>query len=185
MPNIKSNFFKTAEYPKAGPEPSEPVFERSKIIGTTVKVMRTGHDEPDPGWRIVDVYFRNAKKKINRTLIKVQKSDEEAPQKGLQKVVPLELLERINPEIKLLIFEPEKDYVLYEDKNHHYKIGLVVDIDLEEDYMSILVDEGGDDITALQDRVSIAKIIDKNDNPRQLEKALIDKVNHDDNDALD
>ena len=172
MPNLRNEFLKTAEYPKAGVEPSELVFERSKIIGTAVKVMRTGQDKPEPGWFIWDVVFRDTEKKINRILVKVRKPGKENSQKGLQKIVPLELLERINPEIKLLIFESEKDYVLYEDKDHHYKIGLVVDIDFEEKYVSVLLNEGGDDITALQDRVSIANIIDKNDVPRQLEKSL-------------
>jgi hypothetical protein len=170
MPDIKNDFFKTAEYPKASTEPSELVFKRSKIIGTTVKVLRTGRTEPDPGWFISDIYFRDARKKINRTLIKVRKPDEKDPIKGLQKIVPLEQLEQINPEIKFLIFETGKDYVLYEGKDRDYKIGLAVDIDFEEGYVSVLLDEGGADITASQDRVAIAKVIDKNDDPRQLEK---------------
>ena len=140
MLNLKNKYLKTAEYPEAGVEPSELVFERSKIIGTAVKVMRTGQDKPEPGWFIWDVFFRDtdlASKKINRILVKVRKPDKENPQKGLQKIIPLELLERINPEIKLLIFESQKDYVLYEDKDHHCKIGLVVDIDFEEKYVSV------------------------------------------------
>jgi len=185
VPNIKDEFFETAEYPKAGSEPSKPVFERNKIIGTTVMVMRTGHSEPDPGWCIADVYFRNAKKKINRTLIKVQKPDAKDPQKGFQKIVPLEYLERINPEIKFLIFEAEKDYVLYEDEDCHYKIGLVVDIDFKEKYVSVLLDKRSDDIPASQERVAITKIIDKNDDPGQLEKTLHAKVNNAENDGPD
>ena len=172
MPDSKNDFFKTAEYPRAGAEPSSLVYKKSKIIGTEVKVMRTGQAEPDLGWHIAKVYYRDAKKKVNKTLVKVRKANDLGPQKGLQKIVPLELLERINPEIKLLIFETDKDYVLYKDKNQNYKIGLVTDIDFEEEYLTVLLDEGGDDITASQDRVALANIVDKNDSPKQLEKML-------------
>jgi hypothetical protein len=176
MPEIKNEFLKTIEYPKAGIEPSELVFQRGKVIGASVEVMRTGQDKPDTGWYIADVIFRDAKKKINRTLVKVHKPNDEDPQKGLQKIVPLELLERINPEIKFQIFESGKDYVLYEDKDNEYRIGLVVDMDLEDECVSVLLDEGAEDITASQDRVALSNIIDKSDNPRQLEKFLQKKA---------
>ena len=176
MSDTKIDFFKTAEYPRAGSEPSLLVYEESKLIGTEVKVMRTGQVEPDLGWTITEVFFRDAKKKINRTLVKVRKTKDVDPQKGLQKVVPLELLERINPEIKFLIFETDKDYVLYQAENQEYKIGLVVDLDFDDDYLTVLLDEGGDDITASQDRVAFANIVDKNDDPRQLEKVLHTKI---------
>lgn len=176
MADMKTEFFKTSEYPRAGSEPSTLVYKENKIIGTEVKVMRTGQVEPDVGWTIAEVYFRDARKKINRTLVKVRKPNDLEPQKGLQKVVPLELLERINPEIKFLIFETDKDYVLYLDQHQDYKIGLVVDIDFEDEYVTVLLDEGGNDITASQDRVALAHIIDKNDDPRQLEKVLHTKI---------
>lgn len=176
MPDTKTDYFKTAEYPRAGSEPSTLVYKKSKIIGTEVKVMRTGQLEPDLGWYIAEVYFRDARKKINRTLVKVRKPNDVDPQKGLQKVVPLELLERINPEIKFLIFETDKDYVLYTDKNQDYKIGLVVDINFDDGYLTVLLDEGGDDITASQERVFLSNIVDKNDDPRQLEKVLQNKI---------
>ncbi len=185
MPNLINEFLKTAEYPNAGVEPSELVFERSKIIGTAVKVMRSGKDKPDLGWFISDVIFRDTEKKVNRTLVKVQKPAMKDSQKGLQKIVPLEMLERINPEIKLLIFESEKDYVLYKDKDQQFKIGLVVDIDFEGNYVSVLLDEGGDDITASMDRVKLSTIVDKNDNPRQLEKILWKKSTRENNNSSD
>ena len=103
MAEIRNKFFRTGQYSKVDIKPGKIVFEKSKVIGTPVKVMRTGQTEPDPGWFVADVYFRNAKKKTNRVLVKVQKPDQSAPDKGLQKIVSLQQLAAINPEIKLLI----------------------------------------------------------------------------------
>ncbi|MFC1813707.1 PilZ domain-containing protein [Thermodesulfobacteriota bacterium] len=176
MENDKPEFLKTIEIPKAGTEPSELVYERRKVIGTPVKVMRTGKDEPDEGWHIAEVYFKKDKGKIDPPLVKVRKPDKEAPEMGLQKLVPLQILEKINPEIKFLIFERDKDYVLYEDEDHSFKIGLIIDINLEEESLLVMLGSEGDDITAPLGRIKIASIIDKSNDPKQLEKVFQDEA---------
>jgi hypothetical protein len=176
MKNDKPEFLKTTEIPKAGIESAELVYERKKVIGTPVKVMRTGKEEPDEGWHIAEVYFQNAKEKIDQPLVKVRKPDKAAPEMGLQKLVPLQILEKINPEIKFLIFERNKDYVLYEDEDHSFKIGLIIDINLEEESLLVMLGPEGDDITAPLDRIKIARLIDKSNNPKQLEKVFQDEV---------
>jgi len=176
MKNDKPEFLKTTEISKAGTEPIELVYERRKVIGTPVKVMRTGKDEPDEGWHISEVYFQSAKEKIDQPLVKVRKPDKEAPEMGLQKLVPLQILEKINPEIKFLIFERDKDYVLYEDEDHNFKIGLIIDINLEEESLVVMLSPEGDDVTAPLDRIKIANIIDKNNDPRKLVKVFQDEV---------
>jgi len=118
---------KTLEYPRAGTDPSELLFETGKVIGTSVKVMRTGQTEADVGWHIAEIYYKSAKKNRKQTYVKVLKPGRDRSRKGLQKILPLQSLEKINPEIRLLLYESEKDYVLYEDKEHGFKIGLIID----------------------------------------------------------
>ena len=138
--------------------------------------MRTGKDKPDEGWHIAEVYFKKDKEKIDQPLVKVRKPDKEEPEKGLQKLVPLQILEKVNPEIKFLIFERDRDYVLYEDEDRMFKIGLVIDINLEEESLLVMLGPEGGDTTAPLDRIKIASILDKNNDPKQLEKIFHEEV---------
>ena len=176
MKNDKSKFLKTTEIPKTEIEPTKLEYEREKVIGTPVKVMRTGKDEPDKGWHVVQIYFQKDKDKIDQPFAKVRKPDKEDPKKGLEKLVPLQILEKINPEIKFRIFERDKDFVLYEDEDHNFKIGLIVDVSLEEENLLVMLSPERDDTTVPLDRVRMASIIDKSNDLKQLEKIVRDKV---------
>jgi hypothetical protein len=176
MKNDITKFFKTTEFLKTEIEPTELEYEREKIIGTPVKVMRTGKDKPDKGWHVAQVYFQKDKENIDQPFVKVRKPDKEDPKKRFEKIVPLQILEKINPEIKFLIFERDKDFVLYEDEDHNFKIGLVVNVILEEESLLVMLSPERDDTTAPLDRVIIANIIDKSNDLKQLEKIFQDKV---------
>ena len=176
METDKPEFITTTGIPKAETESTGLVYERKKVIGTPVKVMRTGKDEPDEGWHIAEIYYKEDKEKIRQPLVKVRKPDKEKLNKGIEKLVPLQILEKINPEIKFLVFERNKDYVLYKDKIHSFKIGLIIDINLEEERLLVMLAPEGDDITAPVDRIKIASIIGKSNNPRQLEEIFLDEV---------
>jgi len=52
MKNSRRALLKTLEYPRAGTDPSELLFETGKVIGTSVKVMQTGQTEADVGLHI-------------------------------------------------------------------------------------------------------------------------------------
>jgi len=172
MKNSESALLKTWDYPIAGTDPSELFFEKGKVIGTPVKVMRTGQAEPDDGWHIAEIHYKAAGKNKKQTYVKVLKPSREDNSRGLQKVLPLKSLETLNPEIKLLLYESEKDYVLYADKEHGFKIGLIIDIDLQEDTLLIMLGPEGDDITAPLERIKAADVIDKHTNPRKLEETF-------------
>jgi len=172
MKNSQSALLKTWDYPLAGTDPSELFFEKGKVIGIPVKVMRTGQAEPDEGWHIAEIHYKASGKDKKQTYVKVLKPSREDNSRGLQKVLPLRSLETLNPEIKLLLYESEKDYVLYEDKEHGFKIGLIIDIDLQEDTLLIMLGPEGDDITAPLDRIKAADVIDKSTDPRKLEKTF-------------
>ncbi|MFC1816502.1 PilZ domain-containing protein [Thermodesulfobacteriota bacterium] len=176
MNNIKSEFLKTTEYPRFGTEASQLLFEKRKVVGAPVKVMRTGKELPDEGWHIVEVYSETDKNNVKQTLVKVCKPNKENLKKGLKKIVPLKILERTNPEIKFLLFESDKDYVLYEDKDHKFRIGLVIDIDFEKENLLVMLGPEGDDITASLDRIKITDAIDKSDDPRKLESIFQDEA---------
>ncbi len=103
MNDIKKEFLETKKFEAAGTELSEHVFDKNKVIGTSVKVMRTGKDEPEEGWHIVGVYFANDMNKLKVSFVKVRKADKDGPQKGLEKTVRLQTLINLNPEIKSLI----------------------------------------------------------------------------------
>jgi hypothetical protein len=165
-----NKLLETLEYPAAEPEPSDLLFEPGKVIGAPVKVRRTGQDTPDEGWHIQEVYFKNSRKDLNQTLVKVCKFEGTAPKKGLQKVIPLRSLESINPEIRFLLFESDWDYVLYEDKEHGFKIGLIIDVNLAEKTLLVMLSPGGDDLTAPLERIPLESVIDKNSDPRKLEE---------------
>ena len=179
----KPEFLKTTEIPTAETEPTELVYERKKVIGRPVKVMRTGRDEPDEGWHIAQIYYRKDKDNIHRPLVSVRKPDKNESNKGLEKLVSLQILEKINPEIKFLIFERDKDYVLYGDKKHSFRIGLIIDINLEEESLLVMLAPEGDGITAPVDRIKTANIIAKSNEPRQLEKIFQDEVKNRKNDS--
>lgn len=181
----KPEFITTTGIPKAETESTGLVYERKKVIGTPVKVMRTGKDEPDEGWHIEEIYYKKDKEKIRQPLVKVRKPDKEELNKGLEKLVSLQILEKVNPEIKFLVFERDKDYVLYKDKIHSFKIGIVIDTRLEEDSLLVMLAPEGDDITAPVDRIKIANIIGKSNNPRQLEEIFLDEVKKLKNNAPD
>ncbi len=103
MNDIQKKFLETNQFQATGTEPGEHVFEKNKVIGTPVKIMRTGKDEPEEGWHIVGVYFANNMNKLKVNFVKVRKADKEDPQKGLEKTVRLQRLIELNPEIKSLI----------------------------------------------------------------------------------
>jgi len=172
MKNSQSELLKTWDYPIAGTDPSELFFEKGKVIGVPVKVMRTGQAEPDEGWHIAEIHYKAAGKDKKQTYVKVLKPSPEDNSRGLQKVLPLKSLETLNPQIKLLLYESEKDYVLYEDSEHGFKIGLIIDIDLEEDTLLIMLGPEGEDITAPLDRIKAADVIDKSTDPRKLEETF-------------
>ena len=176
MTRMKSEFLETIEYPPAEAEPSDLVFERGKVVGTPVRVMRTGQPKPDEGWHIAEIYFKNARGESNRTLVKVRKPAGEGTRKRLQKIVSLRSLEKLNPEIRFLLFESDRDYVLYEDGEHCFKIGLVIDASLKEDSLLVMLSPGGEDVTAPLDRITLASIIDKNKDPRKLEKIFQEEI---------
>lgn len=172
MQNSESELLKTWDYPLAGTDPSELYFEKGKVIGTPVKVMRTGQAEPDTGWHIAEIHYKSSGTNKKQPFVKVQKPSSEDNRRGLQKMLPLQSLETLNPEIKLLLYESEKDYVLYKDKEHGYKIGLIIDIDLQADTLLIMLGPEGDDITAPLDRIKAADVIDKHTDPRKLEETF-------------
>lgn len=172
MKNSQSELLKTWDYPLAGTDPSELFFEKGKVIGTPVRVMRTGQAEPDDGWHIAEIHYKAAGKNKKQTFVKVLKPSREDNRRGLQKVLPLKSLETLNPESKLLLYESEKDYVLYADREHGFKIGLIIDIDLKEDTLLIMLGPEGDDITAPLDRIKAADVIDKSTDPRKLEETF-------------
>ena len=176
MTKARKEFLKTIEYPPAESEPSDLVFERGKVIGAPVKVMRTGRDKPDSGWHIVEVYFKNSRENLNQTLVKVNKAARSDSEKGLQKIVPLKSLEKINPEIRFLLFESDRDYVLYEDREQCFKIGLVIDVSLEEESLLVMLSPGGEDITAPLDRIKRSCIIDKSSDPKVLERVFQEEI---------
>jgi hypothetical protein len=177
MNNNEANFLKTTQFiKKAAAEPTELVYERRKVVGTPLKVMRTGRDEPDGGWYIAEFSFRKDKEKIGQPLVKVRKPDKEAPEMGIQKLVTLEILEKLNPELKSLIFELNKNYVLYKDRDQNFKIGLIIDINFEEESLLVMSGPEGDDITAPLDRIKLEDIIDKNNDPRKLEEIFQSEV---------
>jgi hypothetical protein len=176
MNNPRRNLLQTLEYPRAGTDPSEIFFEKEKVIGTPVKVLRTGQSEADGGWQITEIYYRSPARSIKQAYVKVLKPNRDDARRGLQKIIPLRSLEEINPEIKLLSFESEKDYVLYEDREHGFKIGLIIDIDREEETLLIMLGPDGDDITAPLDRIKMTDVIDKSTDPLKLEKTFHEKV---------
>ncbi|MFC1858567.1 PilZ domain-containing protein [Thermodesulfobacteriota bacterium] len=176
MINNKAEFLKTTEFLQPASEPIELVYERRKVIGTPVKVMRTGRDEPDEGWYITELSFNKDNAKIKRPLVKVRKSDKEVPNMVLEKFVSLDKLEKLNPKVKYMIFEPDKNYVLYVDKDQSFKIGRILDINLEEESLLVMLGPEGDDITAPLDRIKIENIIDKNNDPKKLEEIFLLEV---------
>ena len=176
MKNSRRDLLTTLEYPRAGTDPSELLFQKGKVIGTPVRVMRTGRAEPDDGWHIAEIHYKSLENNQMQTFVKVLKPGRADTGRGLQKVLPLENLEKLNPEIRLLLYESDKDYVLYEDREHGFKIGLIIDIDLEEETLLIMLGPEGDDITAPLDRIKMADIIDKSTDPRKLEKTFHDEV---------
>jgi hypothetical protein len=176
MKNNKAEFLKTTEFLKPATEPIELVYERRKVIGTPVKVMRTGRDEPDEGWHIAELFLNKDKEEIKRTLVKVRKPDKEVSNMILEKSVSLENLEKLNPKIKYMIFELDKNYVLYKDKEQSFKIGLIIDINLEEESLLVMSGPEGDDITAPMDRIKIENIIDKSNDPKKLEEIFFKEV---------
>ena len=176
MDKYKAEFLKTTKFSKEATEPEVLFYEREKVIGTPVKVMRTGKDEPDEGWHIADIYPQKDKEEINQTFVKVRKPDKEAPEMGLQKLVPLQILEETNPELQFLIFERDRDFVLYEDDDQSFKIGLIIDIFLEEESLLVMLSPKGADITAPLDRIKIASIIGKSKDPKQLVKNFQDEA---------
>ena len=99
MNATERDLLKTLEYPRAGTDPSELFFEKGKVIGTPVRVMRTGQAEPDTGWHIADIYHKTLGGNTKQTYIKVLKPNEADARRGLQKILPLKSLEKINPQI--------------------------------------------------------------------------------------
>lgn len=167
---------KTTEFLRPAKEPDGLVYEKRKVIGAPVKVRRTGRDDPDEGWHITDISFSKDKKNVTRTFVKVSKPDEEEPNTVLKKTVPLENLEKLNPEIKSMIFELDKNFVLYEDKDESFKIGLIIDMNLEDESLVVMLDPEAGDTTAPLDRIKIENIIDKNNDPKKLEETFLKEV---------
>ena len=103
--DIQKAFLETKIFQATRKERTEHVFEKDKVIGTPVKVMRTGKKDPEEGWHIVGVYFENDEDKLNVSFIKVRRPEEANPREGLEKTVRLESLIELNPEIKSLFYD--------------------------------------------------------------------------------
>ncbi len=103
MNDIQKEFLETLQFRSKGTKTVDYAFDKTIVIGTPVKVMRSGKDEPDEGWHIVEVYFPDELNKLKKTFVKVRKADKEDPQKGLEKKVRLQSLIKLNPEIKSLL----------------------------------------------------------------------------------
>lgn len=175
----KSVFFKTTEIPKsatkADKEATHLLFDKRKIIGTPVKVIRTGKEEPEDGWHIDKVYFQHAQEKTGQPVVKVRKPDKGGSGKGLEKIVPLQVLEKINPEIKFLVYETDKDYVLFQDEDLSFNIGLITDIYFEEKSVLVMLVPESDEDTAPLKRVNMSDLLDKSNDPKILEKIVEDE----------
>ncbi|CAD7836957.1 MAG: hypothetical protein [Olavius algarvensis Delta 4 endosymbiont] len=104
MGDIQKEFLETKKFQAARTERTEHVFEKDKVIGTPVKIMRTGKNDPEEGWHIVGVYFEDNLNELKVSYIKVRRLDEENPRGGLEKTVGLESLIELNPEIKSLFY---------------------------------------------------------------------------------
>jgi len=105
MNDIQKEFLETTKFQSTGTETIDYAFDKTIVIGTPVKVMRSGKDEPDEGWHIVEVYFPDDLNKLKKTFVKVRKADKEEPKKGLEKMVTFKSLIELNPEIESLISE--------------------------------------------------------------------------------
>ena len=183
MENHKSPFFKTIQGQQAAitteEEPTGLLFDRDKVIGTPVKVMRTGKPDPDEGWHIAEVLyhaFRKGEDKINQPAVKVRKPDTERPDRGLEKIVPLQSLEKINPEIKFLVFEKNVDYLLYEDEKSKLKTGQIIDINFEEKYLVVCLSRQDDDGPSQTEKVNMKDLINKSKDLETFKKVLEDFV---------
>ena len=176
MKKVISEFLTTKEYPKADLEPVDLVFEKSDIIGKPVKVLRTGQTAPEEGWHIAEIFFKDGKKRVDHTYVKVKKPDPHEPKKGLEKNVSLTNLKETNPEINLLLFELNKDYIIYKDRDEFYKIGLIVDANLEDNTLLVMLSPDSDGTTAPLDRIKTDEMIDKNTDPKRLEKIFHEEI---------
>lgn len=164
----KAKFYRT--WAAKTPKGADRLFlGRSKIIGKPVKVLRTGKKIPEDGWRVAEVHLPGGKEKVDQPLVKVIKPDERHSDKGLEKFVPLHVLEQINPEIKFQIFEIDKDFILFEDEDFTCKLGLVVDVDAEEQALVVMLCPETEDDTAPIERVGFSSLLDKSSDPRKFE----------------
>jgi hypothetical protein len=138
--------------------------------------MRTGKDHPEQGWHIAEIFFKGGRKRVDQAYVKVRKPDSEDPDRGIEKNVSLTNLKKSNPEINLLLFELNKDYIIYKDRDEFYKIGLIIDADLEEDSLLVMLSPDNDGSTAPLDRIKTAEMIDKGTDPKKLEKIFYEEI---------
>lgn len=174
MNNYKSEFFKTKEVLKSDvkeeKESSVLLFDKEKVLGTPVKVLRTGKDEPEDGWHITKIYIRTFQKgeeKIDQAMVKVRKQDKEKSDVILEKGLSLQVLEKINPEIKFLVFEKDVDYLLYKDDNFVLKVGQIVDINFQEESFIVCLSQEDDESSTRTEKVNMSNLLDKS---KDLEK---------------
>jgi len=104
MVDIQKEFLETKKFQATRTERTEHVFEKDKVIGTPVKVMRSGKNDPEEGWHIVGVYFEDNLNQLKVSYVKVRRLDEKNPRGGIEKTVRLESLIKLNPEIKSLFY---------------------------------------------------------------------------------
>ncbi len=170
-----SQFLKTTEFQqivtKTDIETLDLAFDRKKIIGTSVKVLRTGKPNPEEGWKIAEVHFESNTGKTGQPKVTVRKSYKDKPG-GLEKIVRWQMLEKINPEIKFLFFEIDKDYVLFVDEHLNFQIGLVSEVNFEEESLQVILSPKKKEDTASIDKVDIANLLDKNNDPKKLEEIV-------------
>jgi len=174
-----SQFLKTTEFheivAKTEVETLELAFEKKRIIGTPVKVLRTGNPNPEEGWHIALVHFESDAGKTGQPKVTVRKPHKEKPG-GLEKVVRWQMLEKVNPEIKFLFFEIDKDYVLFKDENSTFQIGLVSEVNFEEESLQVILSPGKQENTAPVKKVNISNLLDKSNDPKKLEEIIEDQV---------
>jgi len=173
MNDAISQFLKTTEFhelvEKTEIETFNLAFERKKIIGTPVKVLRTGTLTPEEGWHIATVHFASNTRKTGQHKVTVRKPFKENPG-GLEKVVRWQMLEKINPEIKFLFFE------IVKDKSNNFQIGLISEVNFEEESLQVILSPERKEDTAPVDKVNIDSLLDKSNDPKKLEELLGGKI---------
>lgn len=167
---------KTHRVPRPEAGPSEVVLDEKGIVGLPVKVARTGRAQPEEGWRIAEVLFRNGRRRIEDTFVKVSRPDPDDPERAMEKNLHLERLQEINPDIRFLVFVTDRDYVLYRDQQSGYKIGLVTDANLQEETLLVMLSPESDDSTAPLERIRRSDVVDKSADAKELEAFFHNRI---------